>query len=86
MDPTKAQQRILRIWKGWQHKSKVPTRDEMYDFFIWLGQHEPELLMFKVSATHSKERWQTVVAWLKEYEERKSEGSKETFANSATRG
>ena len=47
MDPTKAQQRILKLWKDWQHKSKVPTRDEMYDFFIWLGQNEPELLMFK---------------------------------------
>lgn len=68
MDPTKAQQRILKIWKGWEQKSKVPTRDEMYDFFIWLGQNEPELLMFKVQG---KERWQTVVAWLKEYEEKR---------------
>lgn len=68
MDPTKAQQRILKLWKDWQQKSKVPTRDEMYDFFIWLGQHEPELLMFKAQG---KERWQIVVAWLKEYEEKR---------------
>ena len=71
MDPTRAQQRILKLWKDCQQKSKVPTRDEMYDFFIWLGQNEPELLMFRVQG---KERWQTVVAWLIEYEERKSEG------------
>jgi hypothetical protein len=68
MDPTKAQQRILKIWQGWEQKSKVPTRDDMYDFFIWLGQNEPELLMFKMQG---KERWQTVVAWLKEYEEKR---------------
>ena len=76
MDPTKAQQRILKLWKDWQSKSKRPTRDEMYDFFIWLEQNEPELLMFRVLATQSKERWQTVVAWLIEYEERKSEDSR----------
>ena len=68
MDPTKAQQRILKLWKDWQSKSKQPTRDEMYDFFIWLEQNEPELLMFR---GQGKERWQIVVAWLREYEEKR---------------
>ena len=71
MDQTKAQREILKLWKDWQSKSPLPTQDEMYDFFVWIEQNEPDLLMFRVDAMQGKERWQIVVAWLTEYEEKR---------------
>jgi hypothetical protein len=61
----KAKTEIQMAWNQWEEKKS--DNDSMFAFYCWLTRYRPYFLTFRCSG----DPWQTVHAWLIQYEEQK---------------
>jgi len=66
MNQTQSRELILKEWFNWTLKSKPPTYREKMDFYQWIEENRPDLLLFRVRS--GVDKWQTIHAWLNELE------------------